>query len=217
MGWDFGGDLNRAIKNTSGYDPGTGTWAPTTPFQGVEEGYDRAFPSDGGDNKGSLNQLADDVVSDNRKEAKKAKTAEELRQQQLDVATGIEGQGFKNDVYNQFRTKRFKDLATDQSATQKSMAHRGLLGPGAEGVQARNFANASVDMAAGKNKIRSFADEQAAQIRASVLTQGLQQRQTQQYMKDVIYNSALADYQAKRAAQNQFMTGAGMVIGAGIA
>ncbi len=215
MGWDFGKDLNKAIKDTSGYDPGTGSWSPTTPFQGAEENWDTAFPSEK-NNQGALNNLANDTFKKQDDAAKQAKTAEDLRKQQLGVATGIEGAGFKGDLYNQFRNKRLTDLASDQKTADKRMGHRGLFGPGAYGVQAKNLANASGDIAEGKGKINSFADEQAAQIRASVLTQGLQVRQTQQSIYDTIYNSALNDYQAKRKSQDQFMQGAGMVIGAGI-
>ncbi len=206
--------LGGIARQIGPYDPDTGQIAG--PGETASRNWDATFPGES-NNTGALNQLGNDVTHDNKEAAKQAKTAEDLRKAQLGIATDIEGQGFKGDLYNQFRTKRLTDLATDQSTTTKRMAHRALLGPGSEGLQAKNLANASLDLSEGKNKINSFADEQAAQIRASVLTQGLQQRQTQQYMYDTIYNSALADYQAKRASQDSFMKGAGMVIGAGIA
>ncbi len=209
--WD---EVNRGISRVGPYNPGTGEVAG--PGDTESKNWDDAFPGEK-NNQGALNNLAIDTGKKQDAAAKEAKTAEDLRKQQLGVATGIEGTGFKGDLYNQFRNKRLTDLASDQKTADKRMGHRGLFGPGAYGVQAKNLANASGDIAEGKGKINSFADEQAAQIRASVLTQGLQVRQTQQSIYDTIYNSALNDYQAKRQSQDQFMRGAGMVIGAGIA
>lgn len=208
------GIFNDIIKKTTPYDPDTGQISG--PGDTESRNWDDAFPGEK-NNQGALNELGNDTTKKQGEAAKQAKTAEDLRKAQLGIATGIEGEGFKGDLYNQFRNKRLADLASDQRTTEKRMGHRGLFGPGATGVQARNLANASSDIAEGKGKINSFADEQAAQIRASVLTQGLQVRQTQQSIYDTIYNSALNDYQAKRKSQDQFMQGAGMVIGAGIA
>lgn len=209
--WD---QFNDVIRKATPYDPATGQIAG--PGDTSSRNWDEQFPGEK-NNQGALNDLGNETADKQRQAAKEAKTAEDLRKEQLGVATGIEGEGFKGDLYNQFRNKRLTDLATDQKSSEKRMGHRGLFGPGAYGVQARNLANASADIAEGKGKINSFADEQAAQIRASVLTQGLQVRQTQQSIYDTIYNSALNDYQAKRKSQDQFMQGAGMVIGAGIA
>lgn len=207
-------EINKGINKISPYNPGTGEIS--TPGDKGQQNWDAAFPSDH-DDQGALNNLTNETIGNNNQANRAAATAEDLKQQQLGIASDIEGEGFKGDLFNQFRNRRLKDLATDQSVTEKRMAHRGLLGPGAEGVKQKNLSNASGDIAEGKGKIRSFADEQAAQIRASVLNQGLKERQTKQYMYDSIYNSALQDYQMKRASQDEFMKGAGMVIGAGIA
>lgn len=120
---------------------------------------------------------------------------------------------FQTEKFGQLRNDQLRDLASTNQTDRQMMNKHGLYGAGVEGVQQKNAATTSKNIAMGKGLIRSAAEEKAKQIENDVLNHALEQRQTQQTMYDTIYSSALNDYQSKRQALKSVGQGVGAVVG----
>lgn len=204
----FGDWVNKQIKDTTGYDPGTGQGnAFLGPFGGQ------------GQFSGSKNaaQGGQDAVYDPTQQPAMdaAKQQYDLRKQQVALATDFENPGgIQQDIYNKFRNERLRDLGTDQQSTQRGLSKRGLgYGGIAQGANARLQGDAEYDLQTGKSKIRSAAEEQAQQIKADTLNTAVQQKNAQQVIFNHVYSSALDEYRNRRNTLKAVGQGAGAIIG----
>ncbi len=120
--------------------------------------------------------------------------------QMEDSAAEMRSKGYQDDVFNPFKNNVLKDLAQSSVASSKNAARRGLQGSGIEkGQQAGLVANASTNIAKGRQDIASAAEESAKEIENSQVQNGIQLRNMQQGMFNNIYNSALQSYQARNS------------------
>jgi hypothetical protein len=222
-------NINNAIGNATGYNPGNGQFnLGTLPNPLVQSGDIAGIKTPSIDginvadpvNDPNLRRGLDPSFKGNAKDnppgpAGPLSQADQLKNKQLGIADQLsDPNGLQSSLYQQFRNQRIKDLASDQLSTRHNLSQRGLLyGPGSKGIQLSNVAQAGSDLAKAKGQIRTESQNQADQIRATVLDQGIKQMQTQQQLYDTIYGDALTQYNNERQAYQAVGAGVGAIAG----
>lgn len=134
---------------------------------------------------------------------------------QKNIAASLQTQGTQNDIFQPIRNRMMSNLAGDSKATRSNMMSRGFgYGGAAQGAQAGLLANYQANNASAKQDVQTQANQQASDINANLISQGIQKRNTQQQMYDSIYNSALQHYIQERQASGAAVGAIGAIAGA---
>lgn len=137
-------------------------------------------------------------------------------------AADFRSPGYQQDQFSAYKNKIMPDLAQNFKQSQMSLARRGVARGGiAEGNSAQQAANASYQMAQGKQDIANASEKSAQDVEQTYLNKAVQQRNMQQQAYNDSYNSALTSYmqrqQSTKAVGGLLGTGVALAAGGGFA